>query len=521
MKMDDGWKTKPQSKSIATIRRRVFIGGLRFDSQLQEKLRDLFAESAINIRGEVNISFPKHLRNGHVGSPTRIAGSECFALVECNVEVAIKCLNGRNFDGKLLIVKSEKKQVDRRKNTKKFGGGWTKPQNLSPATSHTHSPLSLSANKDDFTVNHQSSSPMNHTVPFGEGVESKTLPEDINDLSDQLKVSKEKDELNFDTPSTTARAALTSANFEASDDVKREQKTITSNSGEKEAENGKMDEVSAFHLKCKSGLTHLIHDYGEHDVNFDTKKIDKKKDSHLSQENKYRTSKQTIRLNGMLAPNGKAPIHIQLVSFGYKYSVPPQARQGWSHSNPLSPIDCRDLPRAPHYVAKLSGLSFKVKQAILRECYNNTETDFQHDYDDEEEENNCTSIVEKEHDEKKSNKLKLMSKNIGVKVLKAIKEAINDGGHGYAFPIEITVHIGSEYGRHRSVVLCEYTAQTIRGMLRKTTDSTITDPVSVSTKHRDVDNNHRDDEAFGKDLKREHEAETRRKKKQEWIEDRY
>ncbi len=113
------------------------------------------------------------------------------------------------------------------------------------------------------------------------------------------------------------------------------------------------------------------------------------------------------------------------------------------------------------------------------------------------------------------------SEEMSLTIFSAIEEAIRSGGHGYAFPLEAKIHIGSEYGRHRSVVLCEKLAQMIRTLLRQNEGSRIQQPVSVSTRHRDVDNNHRDEEAFGTDLRREHETEVKRKKKQEWLESKW
>jgi len=528
---DDEWKTTIPNKSKSrVIKRRVFIGSLRFSSKLEHKLRDLFSQSAIAIRGDIQIDFPKHLQQEHTGSLVRIEGSACFALVECDIEMAIKCLHGRMFDGNYLAVKLEKKQSNGRKNIKKFGGGWTKPQkSRSIPDRKKHLP---SSNDESINSDRNDSLTINHMVPPLEEDDIATLSQDINDfVSDQLKEREGDDGLNVGIACTTAVVALLSAKNSGSVEpevkiIQAKETPLNLNSGgTSKSENE--DDVLAFHSKFKSaGLSQLVNEYGKYDACFEKTNIVTKKDTHLpssthsmmstkqKEEIKGNASTRTRELNGMLAPNGKAPIHVQLVSFGYKYSVPPQARDGWSHSNPLSPMDCRDLPRAPHYVAKLSGLSFKVKQALLRECYNNTKTE-------ENTGNESAAMGEKEHSGKNVNQLKLKGEDIGSNVLKAIEEAIHDGGHGYGFPLEITVYIGSEYGRHRSVVLCEIAAQTIRGMLRKSSDDKITDPVSVSTRHRDVDNNHRDDEAFGKDLKREHEVEARRKKKQERLEDRY
>ena len=70
----------------------------------------------------------------------------------------------------------------------------------------------------------------------------------------------------------------------------------------------------------------------------------KPKNNSSTNENKQQESQSKLNANGhssndggggMLAPNRSAPINIELVSFGFKYSVPPHARKGWSHSNPI------------------------------------------------------------------------------------------------------------------------------------------------------------------------------------------
>jgi hypothetical protein len=266
------------------------------------------------------------------------------------------------------------------------------------------------------------------------------------------------------------------------------------------------NDVSEFYSRCKLSLDNLMQEYGSYDPDYEKMKAmqvsSSPSSSVLAAENKCNA--QSI---GMLASNGNAPIHVEVVSFGYKYSVPPQARDGWSHSNPLSPIDCRDLPRCPHYVAKLSGLNHKVKRAMLS-LEKDDDTEISDDECDVESSPSINPLVGK-------------SEEVSESIISALEEAINEGGHGYAFPLEVTIFLGSQYGRHRSVVLCEIVAQRIRNLLRRNEGARISQPVSVSTRHRDVDKKHRDEEAFGADLRREHDAEMKRKKKQEWLESRW
>ena len=80
----------------------------------------------------------------------------------------------------------------------------------------------------------------------------------------------------------------------------------------------------------------------------------------------------------------------------------------------------------------------------------------------------------------------------------------------------MTVYIGSEYGRHRSVVIVEAAAIALRNMLRKNERGRFgSATVSVGTRHRDIDRAHRDEEAFGIDLRREAQAAKKQKEREE------
>lgn len=493
----DEWQSTPSSSSIDSRRKpkRAFVGNLTPNSNLEHKLKDLFMRSNIHIQN-LNIIKPK-------------VGNNCFALVECDVDEAVKCLNGVEFQGSRIVVQKEKKRI--KKNTGFAGsgtaggggfgggfggGGWAKPQQTSrPKNTDTNS--STASTQGAKAQNHQNQTKLSATTN--------------DDLMSKLSL--------------------------------KQQHQTSSNNTKKIIK----DEIKSFHERCKLNINQLMEEYGDYDPDFEKMKVD------LSQpvvstmtitSTSTSTTKSTTATNnklqsqqhstGMLAPNGSAPIDVELVSFGYKYSVPPQARQGWSHSNPLSPIDCRNLPRCPHYVAKLSGLSFKVKKAFLSKDYyldNNRSSNSDGDNEGDNSSNNSSNNNEKgkhassENQNKEEstsiqNPLITRSNQISQTILKSIEEAINEGNHGYAFPLQATVYIGSEYGRHRSVVLCENIALNIRKLLRANKDDRISVPVSVCVRHRDVDKQHKDGEAFGDDLRRVHEAEVKRKKKQEWLENR-
>ena len=124
--------------------------------------------------------------------------------------------------------------------------------------------------------------------------------------------------------------------------------------------------------------------------------------------------------------------------------------------------------------------------------------------------------------------------NIANKIIKALVESRDEGGHGPVSPLTMTVSVGSEYGRHRSVVLVEHLAVVLRARLRRNDGSRFNDgaggtngivrqPVSVGTRHRDMDARHQDEEAFGEDLRREfrkaEKARTRQMRSTGWDDD--
>lgn len=106
---------------------------------------------------------------------------------------------------------------------------------------------------------------------------------------------------------------------------------------------------------------------------------------------------------------------------------------------------------------------------------------------------------------------------IADRIIKVLVESIDEGGHGPISPLTMTISIGSEYGHHRAVVLVEHLAVILRARLRrndgkgynendvvgKVQNGIVRELVSVDTRHRDVDAHHKDEEAFGDDLKRE------------------
>ena len=100
-----------------------------------------------------------------------------------------------------------------------------------------------------------------------------------------------------------------------------------------------------------------------------------------------------------------------------------------------------------------------------------------------------------------------------VEIIKALVDLIDEGGHGPVLPLTMTVSVGSKYDRHQSVVLVEHSAVVLRARLRRnngsrfnedtSTNGIVWQPVSMGSRHRDMDARHQEEEAFGEDLRQE------------------
>ena len=98
-------------------------------------------------------------------------------------------------------------------------------------------------------------------------------------------------------------------------------------------------------------------------------------------------------------------------------------------------------------------------------------------------------------------------------IIKGMINLIDEGGHDPLSPLTMTVFVGSKYCRHQLVVLVEHPAVVLRARLRHnngsrfnnstSTNGIVRQPVSMGTRHRDMDAHHQDKEAFGEDLRQE------------------
>ncbi|CAJ1955201.1 unnamed protein product [Cylindrotheca closterium] len=196
-------------------------------------------------------------------------------------------------------------------------------------------------------------------------------------------------------------------------------------------------EDKGFQLKAMSDL---LADFGQADPNWQKQRVEE-------------TAEDAGSSDSRLARKGKAPIHIVLGSFGFQNGAPKRP-EGWSYSQPLAIMDCREqFESVPKYLEWKTGLSGAVKRVLQQE-----NKDIQ----------------------------KHARTTVADQVWGCLLEAQN-AGHGYASPLEMTIYIGSETGKHRSVVICEWAATAVRKKLRANDKGVIQHEVSVETRHRDID----------------------------------
>jgi hypothetical protein len=311
-----------------------------------------------------------------------------------------------------------------------------------------------------------------------------------------------------------------------------------------------------FRSRLRMPLSKLLADYGERDDGR-TKEGAKRDGGSAAGEQRGGDAAPTTndgRRHGMLAHYGKASVHLELASFGYKYGAPPhRSRDGFTYTRPLPPLDVRDLDRAPGHVSKFNGLSYLVRRSLLNPSGGGGAND-DHRRDDDDDDDDCdddiyddddggggttttkmttTTTTKMKKDIKQRSPMRRRVDDIADEIIKVLVESIDEGGHGPVSPLTMTVSVGSEYGRHRSVVLVEHLAVVLRARLRRNDGSRFNDgagtngivrqPVSVGTRHRDMDARHQDEEAFGEDLRREfrkaEKARTRQMRSAGWDDD--
>jgi hypothetical protein len=446
-------------QSRKASKRRIYIGNLPQQSDLKPRLVEFLNQSAgLNVdENEVSISEKR-----------------CSALVAVqDVSQVMATLRDVSFDGCKLVVKREAKtrQINNTKPKNPFGGGWSKP----------------STTKEK-RLNVQNKDPVNKSPPIVRNETEKEGPVDEWNVSEHIgstiasesKAAKEGpsvDVLNTIIASSAAVTRLSSLNGFGIDSD-RKSNIVTESPLEESPQTDPTADVTDnitledFGSLSKKPLSELLADYGEQDLDFrnfvpteETSDVPKPK---TRQDYQNRLTRQ-----------GKAPIHVELTSFGYMHGAPSELRSGWSHAHPLSPVDCRELPQVPNYMARQDGLSPAVKRALLNA---------------------------RKEDNTRDNSVRECANDMGKQIFAALEESISSG-HGHASPLRMTVYAGSESGRHRSVLVCELGATALRKLLRSNENNRITQPVSVGTRHRDIERRQREMERTGVSIKKEIESE--------------
>ena len=437
-----------QQSRHKTSKKRIYIGNLPHSHDIKSKLVNHVNKQANLQIDETDVTM---LRQG-------------AALVACSdINRAISLLNNTEFEGLILVVQRErKKRPENNKKKQAFGGGgWNRP-------SSENKPLDA----------HRPASPPKETgmeetsLLVLENKDSLQLFDNELELSQHLAsiVAKElkateEDPSNGDVVNTViaSTAAMTLLSSTDAFGLDQDNSVVDESSPQRPSHptepGGKLgdDNGGDFLSRSQKPLSELLADYGEQDPDFQKVVPTTVPDETTTKE------RQREDYNNRLTLEGKAPIHVQVTSFGYIHGVPSEVRSGgWSHAHPLSPMDCRDLPQVPHYMGRQDGLSPHVKRALL-------------------------NARDKDDDTKRDDSVRKCANELASKMFDALYEAIEAGGYGHASPLRMTIYVGSENGRHRSVVVCELAATALRKLLRSNKDNRITQPVSVGTRHRDIE----------------------------------
>ena len=197
------------------------------------------------------------------------------------------------------------------------------------------------------------------------------------------------------------------------------------------------------------------------------------------------TTNNNATVNGInrLQLHGHAPIHVEFVSFGYRYGIPSEIRYystGNCYTQPLLPFDTRTvLAPIPNYLSHIDGKAGIIKTTMLK--WRSVEARSEHTL-------TSSKPLKSAYDEYKNcmNVREYVNECIIPPVADAIVEAIDIGQHGYVSPITISIYIGSELGKHRSVVTAELSAVALRKVLRTNRHNRFNCPVSVAGRHRDI-----------------------------------
>ena len=217
---------------------------------------------------------------------------------------------------------------------------------------------------------------------------------------------------------------------------------------------------------AQQSLSALLQDFGAQDAEWQNVQVTEGQQKQHGEHDEHIVACSLP--DSRLERHGKAPIHVEFVSFGYRHGLPSELRAastGNSYAFPLPEIDCRCLAEIPHFLSWMDGTSGAVRNAMLKANTNNGSNS-----------NNINNPHVRD----------FVRDSLVQPVIQAVISAINEGGHGYAMPLRMTVFVGSEQGRHRAVVACELAATSLRKALRQNENNQFVASISVGTNHRDM-----------------------------------
>jgi hypothetical protein len=368
-------------------------------------------------------------------------------------DTAMTRLRGLQWRGTKLVVKKDKniqKNGTLHQGSQPSFGAWTKPKNH----------RSFAEGQSQSTLGNQS--------PLNEHQEGTSLPNADQPLA---------------TAHETTRAAFPTPTSVTDDNAEESGPTLD------------------FPALCQNPLSQLLDDYGEQDPdwmnvvpNVDLPGNEMALDPTPVANDRISETSPRVETMSRLERHGKAPIHVELVSFGYRHGIPSQVRDfatGHSHRQPLLAFDVRAvLPEVPHYLAWMDGRSGAVRNSMLRyqpnSGNNGRERRFRKSHSPAST-LNATEAASKQVPATTTtwNVRDYARSVIAAPVSDALEAAMQL--HGYADPLCMSIYIGSEEGRHRSVVAAEQAATALRKMLRENERNRFTCAVSVGCRHRDID----------------------------------
>jgi len=263
------------------------------------------------------------------------------------------------------------------------------------------------------------------------------------------------------------------------------------------------DSASFFPGQSMAGL---LEDFGEADPDWKTKIVVVGDDDDEEKEKEETRTSQSVVASSTSAPGaapiktkpknpfsrlavkGKAPIHLSIESFGFAHGAPPRKarnRSGSPYTQPMGLLSVGDdiTDPVPTHLEFHDGLRSGVIKRMLKAAplVDSSGKDDIWTATDQDETDTEPDLSDYKDFSAYCRKYLAESR-----IFPALREAIDEGGHGYVSPLTMTFQIGSHLGRHRSVVAVEWVAQHLRSLLRANDGGKIPCSVSVGTVHRDV-----------------------------------